>query len=50
MNRSDRIYRFLLRLLQFDFQREHGGDMEYVFRQERKQAGKKTDGTTTRLW
>jgi predicted permease len=35
---SDRFFRFLLRILPFDFQREFGSEMEAVFRRERRQA------------
>jgi putative ABC transport system permease protein len=45
---SDRIYRFLLRLFPFDFQREYGSEMEDVFREERRHAGKTAN--TIRLW
>jgi hypothetical protein len=34
--RSDRIYRRLLRLFPFDFQREYGADMHATFRDERR--------------
>jgi putative ABC transport system permease protein len=42
--RSDRIYRRLVRLFPFDFQREYGADMHATFRDERRH----TDGV--RLW
>jgi putative ABC transport system permease protein len=42
--RSDRIYRWLLRLFPFDFQREYGAEMHAVFRDERRH----TDAL--RLW
>src|SRR5438309_910503 len=42
--RSDRIYRWLLRLFPFDFQREYGADMQAVFRDEHRH----TDDV--RLW
>ncbi len=43
-NRSRRVYRFLLRLFPFDFQREYGEEMETVFRDEHKHQNR------TRLW
>ena len=46
-SRSHRIYRALLRLFPFDFQREYGGEMEAVFAEEGC-AGK--NGGRTRLW
>ena len=42
--RADRIYRWLLRLFPFDFQREFGADMHAVFRDERRDIG------SLRLW
>jgi hypothetical protein len=42
--RADRIYRRMLRLFPFDFQREYGAEMHTVFRDERRD----TDGL--RLW
>ena len=44
--RSDRIYRWLLRLFPFDFQREYGADMHAVFRDERRE----TDGVMDDMW
>jgi predicted permease len=46
---SERFFRFLLRILPFDFQREFGSDMEAVFRQE-SQAAKGGAARTARLW
>src|SRR5262245_64659262 len=47
---SDRMYRFLLRLFPFDFQREFGGEMENVFRQERRSAKQRGLLRLIRLW
>jgi putative ABC transport system permease protein len=47
----DRVYRCMLRLFPFDFQREYGGEMEQVFRAQRRhaeQTGK--GGMTMGLW
>ncbi|MBI4472713.1 MAG: ABC transporter permease [Acidobacteria bacterium] len=37
---AERIFRILLRLLPFDFQREYGGEMEEVFRNQEERARK----------
>ena len=49
-SRADRIYRRLLRVFPFDFQREYGSEMEGVFRQERKRAAKRGPWVAARLW
>jgi putative ABC transport system permease protein len=47
---ASRIYRGLLRLFPFDFQREFGTEMEGVFREEYRDASKSGIGKTSRLW
>src|SRR5262249_16858412 len=41
---SSRVYRFLLKLFPFDFQREYGGEMEGLFQQQLR------DTPRGRLW
>src|SRR5207247_2679433 len=48
--RTNRIYRFLLRLFPFDFQREYGSEMESVFHQAYKQARKRGGKSSMVLW
>ncbi len=50
-SRATRIYRALLRLLPFDFRSDYGSEMETVFQEQHKEAGRR-DGTTgvLRLW
>jgi putative ABC transport system permease protein len=50
-SRATRVYRALLRLLPFDFRSDYGPEMETVFREQHKEAGRR-DGTTgvLRLW
>jgi len=45
-----RIYRVLLRLFPFDFQREFGAEMERVFHQEYRDAAKGGVAKTRTLW
>ena len=47
---STRIYRRLLRLFPFDFQREFATEMEGVFRDEHRQATKGGIAKIIRLW
>jgi predicted permease len=49
-SRSERIYRRLLRLFPFDFQREYASEMERAFRDERKHAARKGPAFALRLW
>ncbi|PYU68876.1 MAG: hypothetical protein DMG49_14920 [Acidobacteria bacterium] len=50
-SRATRIYRALLRLLPFDFRSEYGREMESVFQEQHREAGRR-NGTTgvLRLW
>ncbi|PYT61865.1 MAG: hypothetical protein DMG46_02930, partial [Acidobacteria bacterium] len=50
-SRAARIYRALLRLLPFDFRSDFGPEMETVFQEQHKEAGRR-NGTTgvLRLW
>ena len=50
-SRATRAYRALLRLLPFDFRSDYGPEMETVFHEQRKEAGRR-NGTTgvLRLW
>ena len=50
-SRATRFYRALLRLLPFDFRSDYGPEMETVFQEQHKEAGRR-DGTTGvfRLW
>ncbi len=50
-SRATRIYRALLRLLPFDFRSDFGPEMETVFHEQHKEAGRR-NGTTgvLRLW
>ncbi len=50
-SRATRIYRALLRLLPFDFRSDYGPEMETVFQEQHKEAGRR-NGTTgvLRLW
>src|SRR2546430_16773281 len=50
-SRPTRIYRALLRLLPFDFRSDFGPEMEIVFQEQHKEAGRR-NGTTgvLRLW
>jgi putative ABC transport system permease protein len=50
-SRATRIYRALLRLLPFDFRSDYGPEMETVFQEQHKEAGRR-EGTTgvLRLW
>jgi putative ABC transport system permease protein len=50
-SRAARIYRALLRLLPFDFRSDYGPEMETVFQEQHKEAGRR-EGTTgvLRLW
>ena len=50
-SRATRVYRALLRLLPFDFRSDFGPEMEIVFQEQRKEAGRR-NGTTgvLRLW
>jgi putative ABC transport system permease protein len=50
-SRATRIYRALLRLLPFDFRSDFGPEMETVFQEQHKEAGRR-NGTTgvLRLW
>jgi len=50
-SRATRIYRALLRLLPFDFRSDFGPEMETVFTEQHKEAGRR-NGTTgvLRLW
>src|SRR5262245_11126991 len=51
ISRSDRLYRFLLRMFPFDFRRDYGKDMEALFKDERKHAQKiGSTAETLRLW
>ena len=40
-SRAARIYRALLRLLPFDFRSDFGPEMETVFQEQRKEAGRR---------
>ncbi len=50
-SRATRIYRALLRLLPFDFRSDYGPEMETVFQEQHKEAGRR-DGATgvLKLW
>ena len=50
-SRATRVYRALLRLLPFDFRSDFGPEMEIVFQEQHKEAGRR-NGTTgvLRLW
>jgi len=47
---SDRVFRLLVRLFPFDFQREFGTEMEDVFNQERRSAATSGLSRMVRLW
>jgi putative ABC transport system permease protein len=47
---ATRIYRQLLRVFPFDFQREYGSEMESVFRQEHRYAAKTGVAQKLNLW
>jgi putative ABC transport system permease protein len=49
--RATRIYRALLRLLPFDFRSDYGPEMETVFQEQHKEAGRRNGATgVLRLW
>jgi putative ABC transport system permease protein len=50
-SRATRFYRALLRLLPFDFRSDYGPEMETVFQEQRKEAGRRNGSTgVLRLW
>jgi putative ABC transport system permease protein len=50
-SRATRIYRALLRLLPFDFRSDYGPEMETVFQEQHKEAGRRNGATgVLRLW
>ena len=50
-SRATRFYRALLRLLPFDFRSDYGPEMETVFQEQRKEAGRRNGSTgVVRLW
>jgi putative ABC transport system permease protein len=50
-SRATRVYRALLRLLPFDFRSDYGPEMETVFQEQHKEAGRRNGATgVLRLW